>query len=100
MVVLVVRMEAKADKLDALLALASYNATESRNEAGNVRFDLLQSNENPTRLALYEVYRDEEALRTHRATPHFARWSSEVGDLLIAPRIGEKFVSVLPDPWL
>lgn len=100
MLVLLVRMEAKPDTIDALIALATFNARESRKEAGNIRFDLLRSSENPTRLALYEVYRDEEALRTHRATPHFARWSSEVGNLLVAPRIGEKFVNLLPDPWL
>jgi autoinducer 2-degrading protein len=99
MVVLVVRMEAKPDKLDALISLATWNATESRKETGNVRFDLLRSSEHPTRLALYEVYRDEEALRVHRATPHFARWSQEVGPLLVAPRIGEKYVNVMPEPW-
>jgi autoinducer 2-degrading protein len=99
MVVLVVRMEAKRDKIDALIALATSNARESRKEAGNLRFDLLRSTEAPTRLALYEVYRDEEALKAHRGTPHFARWAAEVGELLVGPRIGEKYVNLIPDPW-
>jgi (4S)-4-hydroxy-5-phosphonooxypentane-2,3-dione isomerase len=50
------------------------------NEPGCLRFDVLQDSENPDRIYLYEVYKDEKALEAHRAAPHFTTWRETVKD--------------------
>ncbi len=97
--IVMVRMEARPEKVSQLVELATFNSMNSRREPGNVRFDVLRSVEDPNRFALYEVYRDEEAFKAHQQTPHYARWKTEVGDLLAAPRTSEKYANLRPDPW-
>ena len=97
---IMVRLEVKPDRLDDFLNLVAFNASQSRKEAGNLRFDVVRSNDTPTRFALYEVYRDDEAVRAHQATPHYARWRAEIEALLVTPRISERFTSVFPEPYL
>jgi quinol monooxygenase YgiN/quercetin dioxygenase-like cupin family protein len=42
----------------------------TRAEAGNLGYDLYQSVDRPDRFMRLEVWRDEEALELHKATPH------------------------------
>ena len=51
-----------------------------RDEAGCYRFDVLQSDEEPNRLHLYEVYADQDALAAHREAPHYVKWRSTVAE--------------------
>jgi autoinducer 2-degrading protein len=95
----IVRMEAKPEKVGALLELATYNSGCSRKEPGNLRFDVLRQNDQPHRFALYEVYRDETAFKAHQQTEHYARWRREIDDLLAAPRTSDKFATVAPEPY-
>jgi autoinducer 2-degrading protein len=96
---IMVRLEVKPEKVDAFLKLVTFNASESRKESGNLRFDVVQSVDNATRFALYEVYRDDAAVAAHQATPHYALWRAEIEGLLVTPRISEKFASVSPEPY-
>ena len=64
-----------------------------------MRFDVLRSVEEPTKFALYEVYRDDAAFKAHQETPHYARWRWEINGLLAQPRTSEKYVNLVPDPW-
>ncbi|HLF93136.1 MAG TPA: putative quinol monooxygenase [Planctomycetota bacterium] len=95
----VVRMEAKPEKAEALVELATYNSGCSRKEPGNLRFDVLRQVDNPLRFSLYEVYRDEAAFKAHQQTDHYARWKREIDGLLAAPRSSDKFTTVAPDPY-
>jgi autoinducer 2-degrading protein len=99
MQMIVVRLEVKPDRVDDFLKLVTFNATESRKEPGNLRFDVVRSNDNPTLFRLYEVYRDDEVVRAHQATAHFARWRAEIEALLVVPRLSERFTSVFPEPY-
>jgi quinol monooxygenase YgiN len=45
----------------------------SRQEAGVIQFDIGRSRENPNVFALWEVYRDQQALDAHLTTEHFQR---------------------------
>jgi autoinducer 2-degrading protein len=100
MYIVMVRMEAKPEKVGALLELATFNSANSRKEPGNLRFDFLRSVENPNRFALYEAYKDEAAFQDHQKTAHYARWKAEIADLLAAPRTSEKYSNIKPDPWV
>jgi autoinducer 2-degrading protein len=95
----VVRMEAKPDRVQALIELATYNSGCSRKEPGNLRFDVIRQTDHPLRFALYEVYRDEEAFKAHQQTEHYARWKREVEGLLAAPRTSDRFSTVAPAPY-
>lgn len=44
------------------------------NEAGCLRFDVVQDGDDPNRIWLYEVYKDEAAFEEHTKAPHFIRW--------------------------
>jgi autoinducer 2-degrading protein len=96
---IIVRLDVKPEHVDDFLKLVTFNASESRNEPGNLRFDVVRSVDNPTLFRLYEVYRDDDAVRAHQATPHYAKWRAEIEGLLITPRISEKFTSILPEPY-
>jgi (4S)-4-hydroxy-5-phosphonooxypentane-2,3-dione isomerase len=96
---IVVRLEVKPERVDDFLKLVSFNAAESRKEPGNLRFDVLRSIDNPTLYRLYEVYGDEAAVAAHQASPHYAKWRAEIEALLVTPRLSEKFISVIPEPY-
>lgn len=99
MLMVIVRLQVKPERLDDFLKLVTFNAAESRKEPGNLRFDVVRSVETPTYFSLYEVYNDEAAVAAHQATPHFAKWRAEVEALLTTPRISERFKSISPEPY-
>jgi quinol monooxygenase YgiN len=47
----------------------------------------------PDRFLIYEQYVDRQAVETHRASPHFARYVKEE-----LPRVGERVEGSLYDP--
>ena len=57
--------------MEAMLDDASHSVQD---EPGCLRFDVLEDPDDPNRIFLYEVYRDEDALEAHRRAPHFLRW--------------------------
>lgn len=62
------------------------NARNTRKEPGNVRFDVCQSEEDPSQFLLYEVYQTPEDFAAHQQTPHFLRWRDTVADWMAKPR--------------
>ncbi len=96
----VVRIEAKPDKIRQLLELAAYNSGCSRKEPGNLRFDVMQQVDQPLKIALYEVYTDEAAFKAHQQTAHYARWRAEVEQYQAGTRTSDKFTTVAPEPYL
>ena len=63
------------DIADAVEAEAQFRELRdaSRKEAGVVGFEVAKGVEQPNVFALWEVYRDQDALDAHQATDHFAR---------------------------
>ncbi len=68
-------------KAEALRALLESMLTPSRAEAGNLRYDLWQDQADPARFVLDELYVDQAAVTSHRATPHFQDYLTKIGDL-------------------
>jgi autoinducer 2-degrading protein len=99
MLMVMVSLEVKPERLDDFLKLVTFNAAESRKEPGNLRFDVVRHISDANRFALYEVYKDDAAVQAHQATAHYARWRAEVEALLTKPRVSEKFASVSPEPY-
>jgi quinol monooxygenase YgiN len=96
MVILIVNLHIKPERLDAFREATLENARNSIQEPGIVRFDLLEQAEDPTRFALYEVYRDAEAPARHRETAHYKAWLAKVPDMLVEPRTRIFYSNLFP----
>ena len=68
------------------------NARNTRREAANIRFDFLQSEEDPARFFLYEVYQRKEDFAAHQQTEHYLRWKNAVAPWMAQPRVGMRHV--------
>lgn len=66
------------------------NARNTRREPGNVRFDVLQAEDDPSRFLLYEVYHTKDDFVRHQQTEHYLRWKPAVADWMAQPRQGVK----------
>ena len=67
------------------------NARHTREEPGNIRFDVLQEQDDPTRFLLYEVYHTKDDFTTHQKTEHYLRFRDTVADWMAKPRQGVKY---------
>ena len=64
------------------------NHQGSLKEPGNMRFDVLQSIDDPSRFLLYEAYESEEGAKAHKVTDHYLEWKKRVDPLMAKPREG------------
>ena len=94
-----VRIEVLPGHLDEFVEATLANARATRQEPANARFDVLRHTEDPNRFFLYEAYRDEAGFRTHQLTPHYLAWRETVAPFMAVPRVGDRHMSVFPDPW-
>ena len=78
------------------------NHKKTRLETENVRFDVLQNDDNPCLFELYEVYRSSEAVEAHKETRHYKNWRETVAPWMDRERKGLKFTPLYPaseDEW-
>lgn len=60
------------------------------NEPDNIRFDILQQVEDPTKFVLFEVFKDAAAVEFHKTMQHYLDWRDEVLDMMKDKRAGQK----------
>ncbi len=96
MIVRAIEIQVKPERTAEFIAATLENHRGSLAEPGVLRFDVLQSAEDPASFLLYEVYRDEAATRAHKGTAHYEAWSKAVEPLLAAPRKGRAFTALAP----
>ncbi len=102
MFVACVHVHVKPKHIEDFIAASLENAASTILERGNLRFDVLQQADDPERFILYEVYRDEEAAKSHKQTAHYARWREVVEAWMAQPRRGVQYKSCFPpreDQW-
>ena len=88
MIALIVTIQIKSEHREAFMASMEGDARGSNNdEPGCLRFDVLQDTEDPNKIFLYEIYRDDAALEAHRQAPHFTKWREEVKDWFAAETV-------------
>lgn len=95
--VTLVFVHVKQEHVEAFEAATRRNHEGSIGEPGNLRFDVLRSDDEPTRFVLLEVYRDAVAAAAHKETPHYLAWREEVAGWMASPRVGRRFSVVAPD---
>ena len=64
-------------------------AASLRDEAGCLRFDVLEEPSDPCRFVLYEIYRNPEDFDHHLQSPHFKSFTAATSDLLISRSVRE-----------
>ena len=97
MYVVCVHVHVKPENRDDFIRASRENASNTIQEPGNLRFDVIQQTDDPNRFMLYEVYRDESAMQAHKETAHYAAWRDAVGDWMAEPRRGVKHQSLFPE---
>ena len=94
MYVVSVTVHVKPDQVEHFIAATLDNARHTRQEPGNVRFDVLQGEGEATRFLLYEVYQSKDDFTAHQQTGHYLRWKDAVAEAMAQPRQGIKHHSL------
>ena len=84
----------KKDKIAEFITATKPNFLGAINEAGNIRFDVLQSGDAENEFILYEVYESEAAAKRHKKTPHYLKWKETVESMMAVPRQGKPYTSI------
>lgn len=96
MLIVHVEVSVKPEFVEDFKAATLENARASLTEAGILRFDVVQKEDDPTRFVLVEVFRDEHAPLHHKETAHYAAWRDAVESMMAAPRTSRRFRNVFP----
>ncbi len=96
MQVTLVQVHVKPEYVDDFIEATRLNHEASIKEAGNVRFDILQSADDSTRFVLYEAYRTAEDAARHKETAHYLKWRETVADWMAEPRQGIPYQGLFP----
>lgn len=86
MPVTLVFVDVKPENIEDFKKITLYNCEYSRKEEGNIRFDLLQSKDDPTKFTLYEHFRDKTAVEFHKTTEHYKLWAEIVEPYMASRR--------------
>lgn len=95
--VTLVHVRVKPERVDAFVEASAANHRASVEEPGNLRFDVLQSPEDPCRFLLYEAYVGPDDAAAHKKTDHYLAWRETVADMMAEPRRGEPFNGLCPE---
>ena len=74
MIVTCVHVDVKPEHVEEFVQATRINHENSVMEPDNLRFDVLQSDADPTKFLLYEAYGSEEGARAHKQTEHYMAW--------------------------
>ncbi len=97
MFAMLVEINIKEGKEQEFLEVFERNHVGTRQEPGNLRFDVLRDPDIRTRFYAYEVYVNEQALEAHRQTPHYHRCVAELEEIMTGSRSKKIFEWVLPE---
>ena len=96
MVVTIVEVHVKPENVEQFIGATIENHKGSVRERKNMRFDVLQSPQDPSFFLLYEAYNSEEGAAAHKNTPHYLKWRDTVAPWMAAPRKGVPYRVICP----
>lgn len=91
MYVVCVTIKVKPEHVQDFIPTILDNARGTRQEPGNLRFDVLQSEDDPARFFLYEVYYTKEDFSAHQQTAHYHAWREAIESWMAEPRQGVRY---------
>lgn len=96
MIVTLVHVSVKPEFVEAFIEATHENHMNSIKEPGNIRFDVLQDAQDPTKFILYEAYESEKSAAAHKETGHYWIWRDKVAPWMAKPREGLKHKLLFP----
>lgn len=97
MYVTVVHVSVKPEYIEAFQEACRLNHESSIKEPGNMRFDILQSTDEPNMFVLYEAYKTQQDAAAHKETAHYLVWRKTVADWMAEPRQGIVYQGLFPE---
>ena len=97
MIVTIVHVEVNPENVENFIRATTANHLESVKEPGNLRFDVLRNDADPSRFVLYEAYENEEKAAAHKKTVHYLQWRETVAPWMAKPREGIHHTAIVPD---
>lgn len=95
--VTLVQVRVQPRHIDDFIAASRANHEASVREPGNLRFDVLQSADDPGLFVLYEAYRSAADAAAHKETAHYRTWRDAVAPWMAEPRLGVRYRGLLPE---
>jgi len=92
-----VHAHVKPTQVETFKIAAIENAQSSIKESGVARFDVIQSQDDPTKFILVEVYRTVEDSTRHKETAHYQKWRDTVAPMMAEQRTSYRFTNIFPD---
>jgi autoinducer 2-degrading protein len=86
MVVTIVKVHVKQDDIDAFITATELNHLGSIKEPGNVRFDVIQLENDPSQFVLYEAFKSKDDIAKHKETDHYLQWRKSVDGMMAETR--------------
>jgi autoinducer 2-degrading protein len=97
MYVTLVHVNVTPERLAEFIEASRLNHEGSITEPGNIRFDFLQSADDPARFVIFEAFVDEASAKAHKDTPHYAVWRDTVADWMVEPRRGVRYAGLFSE---
>lgn len=96
MVVTCVHVSVKTEHIEDFIEATRINHEASIEEPQNLRFDVLQDPNDPSRFMLYEAYSSEAGAAAHKETQHYLTWRETVAPWMAEPRTGLSYIVIAP----
>jgi (4S)-4-hydroxy-5-phosphonooxypentane-2,3-dione isomerase len=91
-----VHVHVKPENIDEFIEATIENASNSLQEHGVARFDVIQQTDDPAHFVLVEVYRTPNDAATHKETAHYKTWRDTVEKMMAEPRTSIKYENLFP----
>lgn len=85
MIVVHAKMQIQATAKTQFLEEMKTLQAASREEQGNISYELLEHTEQPNTYIMIEVWKDQEAIAQHNASSHFQAFVSQAPQFMAAP---------------
>ncbi|MDG3003419.1 putative quinol monooxygenase [Paludisphaera mucosa] len=96
MFVVIANIQVKPESIEAFREACVENSRGSIQEPGCLQFDVLQQQDDPTKFALFEIYRGPDDFAAHKETSHYAAWAEKAAAMQAGSRSSAKFHKVFP----
>ena len=96
MVVTCIHIVVASEHVEDFIRATRINHEASVQEPQNLRFDVLQDPDDPSRFVLYEAYESAAGAAAHRETAHYATWRDAVEPWMAEPRRRISYTVIAP----
>lgn len=98
MVIVKISVKIKPEMLEIFIGATNELGNLTRQEGGNLRYEVLQQENDPTRFVIQEIYKDDDAMNAHFNAPHFEAWRSAVAATFAEAGTSTRYQPMFPSP--